>query len=182
MNIFDACRTRDLERALQCIEHKYFDCNEVNDGTTAIHIACEHKMEEVVLELLDKKDLNINAKDSDGDTPLITACLYNMEEVALKLLDMPKIDVNAKNNDGDTALLFACVNNLESVALKLFKKGVEIDDNKEMLTEYICTNKMKLIACVILNDINLEYTGPYPDQGKWLESIKYKYGKINIDI
>lgn len=58
--------------------------------------------------LLDKKDMNVNAKDRDGRTALSHACLLGDVGMVKALAEDSDIDPNLGDREGDTPLMHAC--------------------------------------------------------------------------
>ena len=54
--------------------------------------------EQLILNLLDKPDINYNHVDNYGDSILMLACKSHFVDVALKLLDKPNINYNYINH------------------------------------------------------------------------------------
>ena len=81
------------------------------DGNTPLHWAVEYGSVLVVRYLIDKQQVNVNARNRLGITPLMQVCsetmLKNQSEIADILLSVPDIEVDAQDDEGRTALLEA---------------------------------------------------------------------------
>ena len=71
---------------------------------TCLMWAAENGHEAVVRLLLEKEDVDINAKDNEGMTSLLQAVRCGKDAVARLLLKRVDIDINAKNKEGKTAI------------------------------------------------------------------------------
>lgn len=77
----------------------------VNTSQTAVHIAAKVKDSERTIEVLLKRGVDPNCRDSAGRTPLHVAVVGMDPEVNTKLLIKFGADVNAQDRDGKTPLL-----------------------------------------------------------------------------
>ena len=76
------------------------------DGWTALHLACQHGSQEVVLHLLSRK-AHLSAVNTAGETPLHTATNNSQTQVVDFLLEA-KADPNAQSESGESAVHVAC--------------------------------------------------------------------------
>jgi len=107
----------------------------VNDGSTALHIACEQGHILTTRKLMEMGSLltpaiNINKiRFVDGATPLMMACQNGKVEIVLELMKYKSLDISIASNDGTTALLSACLDgHTNIVALLLDKFKSDNDD------------------------------------------------------
>ena len=76
------------------------------DGSTALHVACETGDLTIVRQMLDD-GANVRSKDKDGSTPLHIASKYGYTNLIQELLKRGS-DPMASNYEGSTALHVAC--------------------------------------------------------------------------
>ncbi len=77
-----------------------------------------------LVEMLVRRDADVNARDSNGDTPLHLAVMGRRLE-AVKRLVSDRTDVNASNNDGSTPLHLAAKYASSDIAKFLIQKGAD---------------------------------------------------------
>lgn len=127
MNLLEAVNTRNKAR-LQELLAKGADPNSRDtEGSTALQIAVEHEMTDIVKILLDNKADPNNVKDG-SDPLLLKAASYlpNNPEIVKMLLEHGA-NPNVKQEDGTTILHQAAMyNKLELVQLAL-DKGADVD-------------------------------------------------------
>ncbi len=95
-----------------------------NVSNRYLRMAIEAGMEDVVLEMIDKKT-NTYESEYNGEY-LWLACQKNMEKVALiysQLLPKSRNRYTTRSTY-DHAFIYACKNNMEEVALNILTKGV----------------------------------------------------------
>lgn len=119
------CGFNDL--SIKLINSGKININHIdNEGQSSLTYACqdinEIKNDNVVLELIKNKDLNVNHQNSDNNTGLMYLIEEKCEKLALELLKRDDIDVSLKNEYNLTVLLIAVSNNLEKVAFEILKK------------------------------------------------------------
>jgi ankyrin repeat protein len=78
--------------------------------------------------LLERKGVDVNARDSQQKTALIWACETGNPQAVELLLGMEDIDVNAKDKEDRTAIMPAAVNQ-DSRALELLLQRMDVDVN-----------------------------------------------------
>ena len=84
--------------------------------------------DKLLLRLLKRNVINVNATTVPGSTPLSIAVMYGNEALVKLLLDSGKFDVNLKNNNGSTALMQAAYNRQEAIVKLLLDSGkVEVN-------------------------------------------------------
>eukprot|EP00833_Pecoramyces_ruminatium_P010421 jgi/Orpsp1_1/1184453/evm.model.c7180000089590.1 len=132
-----------------------------NNGSTALHIACEINNYEVIPKLISENNLNL--KDKYGNTPLLVALKEYSYECAVALLSNNyKIDVNILDNKYNTPLMYAVSNFKDSTDIidLLIKKGADknIMNNNNLTALYIACliNNPKAIPKVI-SDGNADF-------------------------
>lgn len=108
-----ACENGCINKVQYFIEHCKNDLLiNVKDisGQTALHIACNDLLYQMVSILLNHIDININALDDINETPLHKTLSYSYGDpevrinVLKRLLNHECIDINIKNNDNKTPL------------------------------------------------------------------------------
>jgi ankyrin repeat protein len=83
--------------------------NAVEDGSSALHYACEQGLIELARLLLDKK-ADPNLKDGTLMTPLAFAAQSGYVEIVELLLSDPRTSLNISEANGFTPLHLACIN------------------------------------------------------------------------
>jgi ankyrin repeat protein len=147
-------------------------------GNTALIWACNNKMENVALKLIDEfgELCKPDCITVNGNTALMLACSNKMENVALKLINefgelckpnkinyVDEIGELCKpdciNKNGNTALILACGNKMENVALKLIDKFGELCEPECISKKYnmtalswACMNTMENVALKLINE------------------------------
>jgi ankyrin repeat protein len=106
------------------------------------------------LEILGKKEININQVDKYGYTALLWACSNKIEEIGLIILEKEGLNINYEDKDGYTALLWVCMNKAENMAIRIIERPeIEInhvDNNKISALIWACFNNMEKTALKIL--------------------------------
>lgn len=101
-------------------EHKL-----TKEGCSALHIACEHGLFEVIKELISHKVI-VNAKNNMGWTPLHYAAFYGEAEICEYLLGH-NAKIDSQNDAGFTPLHCAAMRNHISIVHLLGEKGADVD-------------------------------------------------------
>ena len=87
--------------------------------------------------LIERIDVDINARDHNGMTPLLWATEYGYESIVQLLIGRGDVDINAKADYGQTPLSWAAVNGYEAVVrLPIERSDVDInakDDNTPLM-------------------------------------------------
>jgi hypothetical protein len=110
-SLLSEVRGNNSERVLLLIEAGA-DVNERYCASlpfTPLMVATWNSREEMVVALLGRPDLDINAIEASGNTVLHLALFISSEEVVMRLLNDPRINVNAANYKGETPLHIAVV-------------------------------------------------------------------------
>ena len=97
---------------------------------------CKQGKLSIVMEMLEKEDVDVNMKGIFDSTPLISACQYNHESIVLTLLEVNGIDIHHANQKGGMALTFACLEGMQDAVEALVRM-----DAKPMPSEVILYNK-----------------------------------------
>jgi ankyrin repeat protein len=87
----------------------------------------------VVLGMLARSGIDINARDDAGNTALMMAALNNRIATVERLLTVAGISVNVQNRDGDTALMMAASGGYDGVAdvlLTVAALSVNVQNNE----------------------------------------------------
>ena len=122
---------------LKLIETELTDLHISNwDNRTAIILACQKNITNVVLKLIEINKSLAGDVDFFGYTPLIYACINNNTKLALKLIDTNQSNINqdcrmnihGKQKIYHNALIFALKNNMDTVITKI----LNVDKNNEI--------------------------------------------------
>ncbi|KAI2494513.1 serine/threonine kinase [Fragilaria crotonensis] len=104
----DASRRKGRRKRLKVTNTTSTNPVDVNlqssDGKTALHMASQNGLVEVVRALVQLNNVDVNMMDNDGSTALILASEKGHLEVVRALLKHDGMNVNVQNNDGETAL------------------------------------------------------------------------------
>ncbi|CCM09986.1 protein of unknown function [Cardinium endosymbiont cEper1 of Encarsia pergandiella] len=93
-----------------------------------LHVLVKNGDVQAVEALLNKPEVDVNAKDKDGDTPLHIAAQEGHVEVVKELLANKGIQVNLQNNNGETPLYTAAYKgHIEVVKILLANKGIQVN-------------------------------------------------------
>ena len=76
----------------------------LSEGESALHLAVSRSMPVTFPILLNRADIDVNAKDLSGRTPLMLAVSSTQSHFVQSLVADPWIDINAQCVDGRTAL------------------------------------------------------------------------------
>ena len=87
---------------------------------------CKNAGPDKILDAIDKKNADPNAKNSNKFTALMEAAQYNNPSV-IKILLEAGAEVNAKNKEGNTALHFAAMQNSHDAIEELINGGADIN-------------------------------------------------------
>lgn len=83
---------------------KYVNAKTLDNGSTPLHIAARHFLDQDAVRLLLSAGADVNAKTSDdGSTPLHVAARYFSHQSAVQLLVHASADVNALNDKNQTS-------------------------------------------------------------------------------
>ena len=97
-------------------------------GRTPLSWAAERGHETVVRLLVERDDVDINAKDADGRTPLIWSAERGHEAVVWLLVERDGVNINAEDYEGKTPLMWAAEEGHEAVVRLLIERdGIDID-------------------------------------------------------
>mgnify|MGYP001380343762 CR=1 FL=1 len=97
----------------------------LQDGATALWIACENGHADAARLLLDQ-GVDINRADKYGATPLLAACSKGHVDAVRLLLD-EGAEVDRSTEGGQTPLFIACYNGHVDAAQLVLDKGAEVD-------------------------------------------------------
>lgn len=84
------------------------------DGSTPLHVACEHGSADIV-QLLIGAQANVNAKMNDGTTAIMLACQNGHLPIVQMLVSTGQCNVNMQRLDGVTAMLLVVQNGHEAI-------------------------------------------------------------------
>ncbi len=121
-----------------------------NNGTSLLHLACEHNHSHFVDILLTHSDIDVNPTDSFGDTPLLMACYNGHVETVKKLLTEPKTQVNLANNGGISPLSIACSNGYDEQPERSFhgnsRRHITFFDHQKSTSDIIISYRQEIKA------------------------------------
>lgn len=97
----------------------------LDDGTTALHVACiEGSLE--AAELLIEHGADVNHVNRHGKSVLMDAVISGHQDIVLRLLN-EDININAVSDTGNSALIFACARKNDVVVKALIEKGSTVN-------------------------------------------------------
>ena len=125
LDIFDACRTGNLEKVREVIS-TYPESINMEDmkGFTPLILAVYNDQPAVVQFLLDK-GAKLEPGDTAGNTALMGVCFKGYTAIAEMLINAGA-DINQRNSQGATALTFAATFGHLKIAELLLEKGADI--------------------------------------------------------
>ena len=124
--LFNAVKTKDLEALKQAIAGGA-DVNAKNaDGYTALLIAAEEGLLDIVRALLEVPGIGIDLHDVEGVTALMFAANEGHTDIVNALLDKGA-DANGVDNNRKTALMYAAEGGHLAIVRALVDKGARID-------------------------------------------------------
>jgi len=94
------------------------------DGSTPLHVACEHGFNDIV-QLLINSEANINAKMNDGITPMMLACQNGHLSIVQMLISTNQCNISIQRLDGVTSLFLVIQYGHE----RIFDYFIEIIEN-----------------------------------------------------
>ncbi|EMR09509.1 hypothetical protein PNEG_02097 [Pneumocystis murina B123] len=100
------------------------------DQRTPLHWACVGSHTDIVFWLLERPDIDINAKDESWTALHISASLGN-EAIVTKLLSLERCNVSIKNRGGQTALHYAVSKNHIKITERILKKAPFLVNEKD---------------------------------------------------
>ena len=98
-----------------------------NGGGTALMLAAQNGHTAIVLDLLSRDGINVNAAKNDGTTALKIAARNGHAQIVAELLDRGGADVNAVTSDGETALMIAAQGGHTETVAELLNRGANVD-------------------------------------------------------
>ena len=105
--------------------------NEKYDGFTALHLACNGGLEDIVNSLLEKK-ADVNSQDKFGYLPQHWAAQKGYVNIVNSLIEN-NADVDRPTSNGLTMLHLACKNEIEPLVLFLINKNEGAGANKDII-------------------------------------------------
>ena len=168
--------------------------NEQNGSTgeTALMISVENANDEVLKLLLNKKNIDVNIKDSENVTPLIKATMRNNIKAIQELVTNSHLlcDVNAIDDHGETALIWAAKTGNNKAVELLFNYGKNINSEIVDHAGYRAVSKAILAGNVdtlkLLKqfgarfDINIVPDKSKPQEWKSLLNIASRHGGTDM--
>lgn len=132
------CESKLEDHAIQLLVDFPIDYNHVmNSGINGLLLACKNNMENLVLKLLEFKNLDyVQVQDHDGNDALMSICLNKNENLGLRFIEsafarwVNSINLNRVNPNGLNSLMMCCKKKMEKLALKLL-------DNEELDYSYV---------------------------------------------
>ena len=106
-----------------------------SSGLNALHLAAQGNYPNIIIYLIEKYGINVNAQDNKGNTALHWAVHMDKKQ-AVNYLMYYKIDVNLRNNDNETAIDMAIRNN-NLYLIKKFKEDYSLLNKKEKINQII---------------------------------------------
>ena len=157
LNLFEACKNNDIEKALGLIMNNNIDFGLVDNyfGRTVLINACENKMTEVALELIKTGQSNPEQVNNDNNTALILACKNKMTEVALELIKTGKSNPDNIAKDGNTAFSWICENNMKDVAYELVLIGTFTINDILFLKPKWVPEELLIVNPVDVTEVNI---------------------------
>lgn len=112
-------------------------------GNTPLHQCCYNGHGEVVMRMLQKPNIEIDATNDEGETPLCIAVKENNLYITELLLNAGA-DANKKDDDGQSLLHMAAKQRKLHMADALIRKGADVNcQNKYGETPLICAVRVQ---------------------------------------
>ncbi len=106
------------------------------DGSSALSMACQFGLLEIVEYLFRYSKLNCHHIDDDGNTPLMNCLLYKNQECAVFLLYSGKyLNIEYTTRTGRSALQMALKKDMKEIALMIYQR-LPIKHQIKMLKHY----------------------------------------------
>ena len=106
-NIIELCKNNKKPELTTALSNGA-NVNQQNfNGETALFISCQKNYADLVMILLQQRNIDVNLQDKYNWTPLHVACNEGNVQVVKLLLNDARINVNLTDNDGWTALMRA---------------------------------------------------------------------------
>ncbi len=173
---------RSIEKLLQA------DPSKANERgfmfETPLHWAAEMGYEEIVTLLLEKYQVDVNAKNSLGDTPLYKACLLNntrsRSSIIEKLLKRGA-DVHYIDNNGKCLLQYIIEQGKVEVAKSLLKNGLDINKKdsfgQTILHVAIKTNQIETVEFLLQNKADI-----YAKDNNGITALNYLVNQNSLPL
>jgi ankyrin repeat protein len=138
--LMTAIKQKNYKIAKFLIEKSQININSLNSlGETALHIACNYELENIVELIIQNKDININVQDYQNKyTPLMYSVALNNFNISSMLLNYPKNNLLIQDSLGSTAFHHAIVEDTSEDLIKLIDD--KLSDKKELDHIYNITN------------------------------------------
>jgi len=101
--------------------------NEIDEGSTALIIACDNGHDSIVSILLTHPDIDVNQKDLNGWTPFNCACFAGSTSCVRLLLNDSRVTLNQTTEYGNTPLYWAARQGHLDVVRWWIASGREMD-------------------------------------------------------
>lgn len=121
------------------LKSNYLNEYDEQTGMTAIHFACLHGYDSIVMTLINKKGINLNLLSKKEKMSLLHYCCINgSKNICEEILNHNEVDINLTNKNGMTPLHFACENGFVEIADLLLKReeikvNIKSNENKTPL-------------------------------------------------
>jgi len=155
-SLIDALKQKDVnqQQILDMIPNSDLSYTD-SFGSTALMIACQNKMQNVAIALINTGQSKPEQVDRYRYTALIYACRNKMQDVAIALINTGQSKPEHADRSKYTALIYACMNKLSDVAIALINTGQsnpqKVCDDGNTALIYACSNKMTDVAIALIN-------------------------------
>ena len=123
---------KNLEPIIQKLKTEMQDKGELIHNNIQLSQALEDNDLDKVIELISKKQIDLNIKNSLGQTALLKATEINNLVLVEEILKRDNINIDAQNNCGETALL----KSIESNNLEIVKRLLSKNANPDIINGY----------------------------------------------
>ena len=135
--------------------------NDYKNGCNALYIACSENQPEIVSLMLNRSDIDLNAKSTNDElTPLHIAVKKGYLKIVELLLSDERCDADVTSKDGTNILNFACQShNIELLKMILTTRKSLLNSknvNGDTPLHYVCRSNDSEILTILLNEADQE--------------------------
>ena len=149
---------------------------------TALLLASQEGYNEIVKAILERKDLDVNQRDSYQENALTLATLSEHLPVVESLLRRSDIDINVVNRTGNSALILAARIGRDDIVDFLLSKGADLSIKDQegggtALSWAVKNGELSMVETMLKHDVDIQ---GLDERGRSLLHVSAANGKIDM--